>query len=392
MGLEQLHQQSVNGAPVEIEGIRVAFAKEIAVVAPLWRDWQAIHNTTVFQTIDWCSHWMDVCGEGSTPHIIYGIDSDGAFVFFLPMCVENGALKWIGQQHLIYGYGIYGSWALSETGRSWFERNITDIIRMDASIDRIELKRMPDTLNGQRNPLLSLSNCIDPDTSCLLQLKTDYESLLTEKRSSATRATIRNKDKRLANLGEITFDALYGTSEAHAALEDLLRDQASRLLENGIGDPIEPCFRELLHLWLDADIGLLRVMRLSVGGRNIASLLTSYHNDTVIFLMISLASGPERKFSPGDLALRKSIEYAIDEGYKIFDFSLGALGYKAPWTDVVITHHHAFRAVRAKGFPRAMASLGKHRFRKWFKSTPVVWDNFEKLRRRLKGKPQAAEQ
>jgi CelD/BcsL family acetyltransferase involved in cellulose biosynthesis len=389
MEMKQQAPNPVNASEVVIEGIRVFVLTDMGQAEPLWRDWQSTAYTTVFQTIDWCKNWMNLCGKGFNPHIVCGLNENGEFVFLLPFCTQGRCLKWIGQEHLIYGYGVFSDWAFSEIGQDWFDRNAPKLVRLNRRLNRIDLQHMPDTLHGHRNPLLSLSNCVDPDTSCILHLSSDYETLFAQKRSSSTRATIRNKDKRLAQLGEIRFEVLSGDAEAHAALDELLEDQAARLAENGISNPVDDSYRQLMHLWLNTDISLLRIMRLSIDGRSVASLLTTHHNETVIFLMISLASGPGRKFSPGDLALRKTIEYTIKQGYKEFDFSLGALGYKAPWTDVTIQHHQAARALRASGLPSASLGLAKYAFRRWFKSTPFVWKNFEELRRMLRGKAQA---
>jgi CelD/BcsL family acetyltransferase involved in cellulose biosynthesis len=391
MELKHLAQNPVNDEAAIIDGIRVFVATNIDEAEAGWRDFQSIAHTSVFQTFDWCQNWMRICGQGLRPVIVYGVHSDNQFAFLLPFCIDGRCLKWIGQDHLIYGYGVFSNWALSASGQDWFDRNAQALVRLDPSVNRIDLQHMPDALHGHRNPLLSLANCSDPDTSCVLNLSDDYETLFTQKRSASSRATIRNRDKRLAQMGEMKFTALAGDAEAHAALDELLEDQAARLAENGINSPVDERYRELMHRWLEPDIGLLQVTRLSIDGKSVASLLLTQQGDTMIFLMVSLAAGPARKFSPGDLALRKTIEYAIQQGYKKFDFSLGALGYKAPWTDVVIHHHHAVRAIRITGLPMAGLDLAKHLLRRQFKSTPFVWTNYEKLRRRLRGKaPQEA--
>jgi CelD/BcsL family acetyltransferase involved in cellulose biosynthesis len=328
---------------------------------------------------------MHFCGEGLKPHIVFGLHRNGEFAFMLPFCIDGRCLKWIGQEHLIYGYGIYSDWAFTEAGQIWFDNNAPSLIRFDEQVNRIDLQHLPNALHGHRNPLFSLSNCTDPDTSCILNLSADYGTLFAKKRSTSSRTTIRNRDKRLAQLGEMKFAALAGDAEAHAALDELLEDQAARLAENGITSPVSEKYRALMHRWLDPDIRLLQVTRLSIDDKSVASLLLMQHSDTMVFMMISLAHGQSRKFSPGDLALRKTIEFAIDQDFKQFDFSLGALGYKTAWTDVVVHHHHASRVLKASGIPLAGLVLAKHVLRKWFKSTPLVWTNFEKLRRKLRG-------
>jgi CelD/BcsL family acetyltransferase involved in cellulose biosynthesis len=389
MEMKQQAQNQVNAAGVVIDGMSVFVVTDINQIEPLWREWQATAYTTVFQTIDWCKQWMVHCGEGLKPHIVYGLNAKGDFAFLLPFCVDGRCLKWIGQEHLIYGYGVYSDWALSQHGQAWFDNNAPTLVRLIEGVNRIDLRHLPDEMHGHRNPLLSLSNCIDPDTSCILNLSSDYDTLFTKKRSASSRTTIRNRDKRLAQLGDMKFAALAGDADAHAALDELLEDQAARLAENGITSPVDDTYRKLMHRWLDPDIALLQVTRLSIDGKSVASLLLTQHSDTMVFLMVSLARGPGRKFSPGDLALRKTIEFAIGQGYKHFDFSLGALSYKAPWTDVVVHHHHASRVLKASGIPMAGFVLAKQGFRRLFKSTPFIWNNFEKLRRTLRGKPQA---
>jgi CelD/BcsL family acetyltransferase involved in cellulose biosynthesis len=386
MQLEQIAQKQVNAAVANLDGINVFVLTDFDRAEPLWRAWQSAAHSSVFQTVDWCKHWMQTCGQNVTPQIVYGLDADGNFAFLLPFCIEGRCLKWMGQDYLIYGYGVYSDWALSDVGQQWFDRNAPTLVRLDSRVNRIDLQHMPDMLHGHRTPLLSLANCEDPDTSCILNLSTDYESLFAQKRSASTRAGIRNRDKRLAQLGDLKFEVLAGDDKAHFALEELLHDQAARLAENGIGNPVDPSYRKLLHRWLDADVGILRIMRLSIDDKSVASLLMMHQKDSALFLMVSLGGEVGRKFSPGDLALRKTIEHTIQQGYKQFDFSLGALGYKAAWTDVVVRHFHVTRAIRSGGMPKAGMHLAKHAFRFWFKRTPIVWRNFETLRRSLRGK------
>jgi CelD/BcsL family acetyltransferase involved in cellulose biosynthesis len=386
MVLEQQTLNSVNSVQNWTDGLHVSMTSDMKSVELLWRDWATNNHCTVFQSYDWCRLWLENCGVNAVPCLISATHQNGEFAFFLPLCIEGRVLKFIGQDEAIYGGGVLSAWALTDEGHDWFSRNAQSLLRLNARANRIQLNRMPNAVDGRPNPLLSLANLRDPDTCSILDLTDDFDKLLASKRSTSTRSNMRNRDKRIAQAGETSFEVLSSSREAHSALDQLLDDQAARLLENGIADPVDPDFRRSLHQWLDADTSQLRVFRLTVAGETIASILASFHKDTVVFLMIALADSPLRKFSPGDLILRQVIEVSIKEGYKYFDFSLGASPYKLPWQDRIISQHHAVRALSLDGVVGTCSSLAKHALRKILKSNPSLWNSYVWARRNLRGK------
>jgi CelD/BcsL family acetyltransferase involved in cellulose biosynthesis len=365
----------VNATDCIIDGLRVIATQNVAALEPWWRNWAAQHHATVFQAPDWCLSFL--AAEPSAQAVLTaGFTPDGRFAFLLPLQIVKGQLQWLGQPRNIYGYGIFSDWALSDDGQQWFARNHMSVLRFGHKAKSLSLQNMPHALHGRPNPLLPVCNQIGADTSALLHLHDSVDTMLAARRGAESRQRIRNRDKKLAALGKLRFDDLNKTPAAHAALDELLRVQAARLLESGISDPVDHEYRAQLHALLDAPSDCLKVMRLSVADEHLASLLCTFHNDTVMFLMIALSAGPARKHSPGDLALRRTIGHAVDHGFKVFDFSLGAQGYKEHWRDETVQLHHAFRAFTASGLPQATAALCKHAVKHFVKGTPLLWDAY----------------
>jgi CelD/BcsL family acetyltransferase involved in cellulose biosynthesis len=366
-----------------IDGIWLSATDNTAPLEDVWRSLEATH-TTVFQRLDWCQSVL--ASRKTSPLIVMGTQEDGTPAFLLPFQIEGQKLQFLGQPDSIYGFGLFSDWAVSEAGLAWFDRNWPAVLRHGHAASIIDLRNMPSHVSGKSHPLLPATNIKDADTCTVLRLTGDFEDLLAARRGGEARSKMRNRDRRIADQGEVKFDELSTSPEAHTALDELFEDQKARLAENGIADPAGPTLRSTLHAMLDQPGKPLRVLRLMVGGQTLASLLTAYHADTVTFLMVSLAKTHLRKYSPGDLALRRAIAHAIELGYRRFDFSKGAASYKEHWQDEVVTLHHCIRSTKLTGLPSASLMAGKLMFKTAIKNSPWLWDYLYAIRRLLRAK------
>jgi CelD/BcsL family acetyltransferase involved in cellulose biosynthesis len=376
---------SVNPSAKMTMGIHLSVYDAIEPLEELWREWQVVHHTTLFQSFDWCAAWLRQ-NPDTQLSIVTGTHADGTFAFLLPFQIIGGRIQFLGQQENIYGYGIFDDWSLRETGQHWFEENWPSLFSLVEHARLVDLQNMPDQLNGFRNPLLCLANFTDANSCTILNLSSDFDALLSSRRGREARAKMRNRDKRLGDLGEVKFEALSCSPSAHAALDELLHDQALRLRENGISDPVNGTYRDVLHQMLDTAGTPLRVLKLTVGQSTVASLLTAYHNDAVTFLMISLTAGPHRKYSPGDLALRRAIAHSIELGFRTFDFSRGDASYKEHWRDQTIALHHCARSLGFSGLGKSASIAARHGLRRFVRGTPTLWNGLYAARRMLRGK------
>jgi CelD/BcsL family acetyltransferase involved in cellulose biosynthesis len=361
------------------DGIRVAVVHDLRDFAPEWRAFQGRAAGTFYQTYEWCAAWLATVGEecGASPVIVTGRDCLNRLLFILPFSLRRrgGArvLEWIGARQIGYGYGMFDREFLPGAAE-WFETRGWDILRRAAEADAVCLNCMPQRLHGHPHPLTGWFSFQGRNRSYLMALDADYEALYARKRSAETRRGNRKRDAKLRALGEVSFGLPKGIADAKEKLGQMFEQQERRLSEAGIGAVFGAAERAFVDRLADCDEPRLLAYHLSAGGRMEAMMLGGYYDGTYWAMISSLGDGPARRFSPGDLALRLTIEACCKAGLKTFDFSTGDTAYKSHWADDIVPHHETVRAVTARGYPFAAVAAAVELAKRSIKTTPVLWE------------------
>ncbi len=371
----------------KVSGLTFSVYSSLQILEHAWRRAECEHNTTYFQTFDWCESWLSTVGHDSniTPIIVVIHTSANEFMALLPLQVRTGkfgpVLEWLTTPQLIYGYGIFSDEALTPTGLQLLDMALPSIFH-HLKVSHIHLTNLPARMCHAAHPFLIHCNVRDADSTTLVNLQPDYDALLLAKRSSDSRKNIRWRDSKIAAAGKLTTEEVSDSK----VLDELFSDQAARLAEAGIDDPTEGQVRSFFHKLINRAPKALSVLRVAVDNRGIASLLLAKHGDVVVDLMTSLANTDLRRYSPGDLAMRKSIELACTQGFKSFDFSIGAAAYKTQWTDQSVSLHHIVRGVTLWGYLASILVLTKLASKRIVKNNPILKSAAYNLRRLLKSK------
>lgn len=342
----------------------------------------------------WCSTWQETAGDArrTLPRIVIARDQAGQIVFILPLQLRTSfgirILEWHGAPHCNYGYGLFARGFLPEAA-AWFSDHGAELLLLAGPTDAIALTDMPETLFGHPHPLRALFTMRGPNRSYSLALRPDYEGLYAVRRSKESRRTARKKDQALARAGTLDFGLPIGKVATREVLDIMFKQQESRLAEQGVHGVFGDAERRFIHRLAekqDETQPILLPYCLKCNGEVLAVMLGGSFGGTYWALISSLAPTPLRKYSPGDLALRKAIAAACEAGQKSFDLAAGDTGYKLHWADQVLPLNTTLRATTLPGFGwtaiAVLATFIKHTV----KRSPTLRGAAQNIRRWIAGR------
>ncbi len=382
-------------AAQDIRGPQLALAVYTALspLETVWTAFQQQAHSTFYQTFLWCRAWCETVGKARNIEIriVTGTDQQGEIAFILPLQIRRRSgirvLEWLGTPHTTYGHGLFAP-AFLDHARDWFSRHWNGIVNIAGPVDAVFLADMPEALDAKPHPLQLLFNLREPNRFYRMALETDYEALLARKRSKETRRYYRKKERGFAALGKLSFELPATREETHKTLRTMFEQQEKRLGERGIRGVFGPVEREFIHrlaeLQDEANPVFLPYM-LKFEGHVVAVLLGGVHANAFWAMISSLAETALRKYSPGDLALRRTIEASCKQGLAQFDFAAGDTQYKLHWAETVMPLHMMLSAITLRALPWVCLTGGATIAKRLIKQSPVVRNAAMSVRKILLG-------
>ncbi len=376
-----------------VSALTLAVHSDIFAIQQAWQGFETRAMGTLYQNFIWCRAWLETSGAelGATPMIVTARDAAGQLRFLLPLQIRRRqgmrVLEWLGFPHHNYGYGLYDAAFLAGAGE-WFEAHWASVVEAVGKVDAIALTQMPDTLFGRPNPMAPIFNIRGANLSFSLHLQPDFEIVYNTKFSSERRRTARKNEAHLAKTGEIEFGLPVGKDRTHEVIDVMFRQQEQRLAEMGVHGVFGPSERRFIHRIAelqDEDHPILAPYYLSSGGEILSVMLGGIHANGYWALISSLAAGPRRRYSPGDLALRRTIAACGKAGLAFFDFSAGDAPYKRHWADETLELYHTLQACSLKGLVWSSAMSLLYLAKRVIKRNPALKAVVLSARRRLFG-------
>ncbi len=298
-------------------------------------------------------------------------------------------LEWHGYPDVNYGYGLYEK-AFLAGADDWFAQNLHGILAAAGHHDAIHLHDMPEMMGGRPHPFRLHFNMHAANLTFSLDLGASYETVYHRKRMPESRRANQRKDNRLLELGDTRFFVPSSLDEKLEYIDRMLAQKTAQLAERGIHGVFGHGERQLMHDLAKASHNggpLMQVHVLTLDGETLAVTYGGIVNETYWFYVSSLAPhAAARKFSPGDHALRRTIEACCDDRLLAFDFGVGDAEYKRGWADAVTPLHVILRANSARGLAWALQRAAMLRMKRLIKETPLLMRIASGLRRLAKGR------
>lgn len=377
--------------------IALSLSDDLEASAALWRNFEAVAEGTFFQTHAWLEAWQRHVGvrRGVVPLVVTGRHPDGQVLFVLPLALERrGGIRYLtclGAALCDYNAPLldqHFETLVDDAAMAALWARVLGLVRAGGRyrFDVIDLPKMPERVGGQRNPLMVLGTRPNPSRAYLAELRGDWETFYAAKRSSATRRKERKQLRQLGAFGPVRFvDRLEG-DERQRTLDLLFEQKARSFARMGVGNIFaRPGHRELFTGFATASQSrhLVHLSRLETGDTVAAVSIGLVGRGTYSLVVSSYDGGPVARFGPGRAHLNELLRFALDGGFRWFDFTIGDEPYKQDWSDTrLVLHDHlsagSWRGAIVVGFVNGFRAA-----KRTIKQNRVLWRLFTDARTRF---------
>lgn len=335
-----------------VAGLDVSLSFELCAVKQHWQNLQGhVQQTNPFVDFNWLDSW--VSAQISTSHVSLiivllrdGQDVIGLLPLYRKVVCGCQLLAWIGDDVSDYCQPF----VRGEKGRAittdQYAAVLNQVVAYLKNVDAVFLRSLPvdDPVSDLGPPVLAgEAHRIDFDRN------TSWATFYSSLRSSKTRSRLRQKQKRLAKRGALSFRSVSDPHEQRLALETIIQWKSRQLYERGSRNPFASSGADpsklvrVLQSQLDRDILSIdrrtRIFGLFSDGKMIAGCFTFVQGGRISVFVNSIDPDAHSDCSPGLLLLIHILKVACRAGYDLVDLMRGAEAYKRDWcstkTDLV---------------------------------------------------------
>jgi CelD/BcsL family acetyltransferase involved in cellulose biosynthesis len=289
---------------------------------------------TVFQTREFLESWMRTIGRdrGARPYLAVAVDGSGRPVLYLPLAIETR----FGLTFLRFMDAGVADLNAPVVNR---ERELTagefaaiwkDTIAQLPSIDVIDLRKMPDHLNGVHNPLTYLACDSDHGSGFLVSLSNLPE---VHARGSIVRMhkKLRRQLQRLTERGRVDFTSNPQGGAMQRIIDGLLDLKRMQYLRTWGRDFLEmPGVKEFYRdMAGPGRLGRISDLSALTLDDNLVSAHLGFTLRSRFYYVMPAYDTQYRSLAPGYLLLDHLMRRFRDDGYDVFDLGEGAHAYKA---------------------------------------------------------------
>jgi CelD/BcsL family acetyltransferase involved in cellulose biosynthesis len=323
--------------------IKLRLFTELAAVEPQWREFQETADYTVFQSFDWLMEWYTHIGANRklTPVIIFG-SVDGDPCLLLPLAIDSSIVRrlvWLGVDLADYNAPLLSPNFQNHVPQGQFApvwNAIVSMIKSRLHFDCIELDKMPSLIGEKPNPFSELPVSVAECSAHAAHLPSGWEPFYRWKVSSVRRQADRRKLRRLSEMGEVRFVEVDEPSDIENTFTALFEQKRASYARMGVADLLAPPGHQEFYraIALNPHLhSIVHVSRLDIGADPAATGLALRFKSRYHTILHSYQE-KYAKYSPGGHHIQHLIKYAIDQGFRIFDFTIGNELYKKTWCDV----------------------------------------------------------
>jgi CelD/BcsL family acetyltransferase involved in cellulose biosynthesis len=303
-----------------------------------WLSLEMSGLATPYQTLGWQRAAFDCLHPDQRPCIVSVKEKGGRTVAILPLVLSRRAgivsASFPGGKHANYNMGLFDPEAAARiTGEE-----LAACLRTaaaSAGIDLFDLRNQPGSWGGCPNPMLQLPHQKAASSAWRADLMADAEAFIRSLMSSESRKKLRHKERRLGEIGPVTYAQAVSPDEARGVLNAFLEQKRARFLALGIANPFDdPAVLRFLDEagikpLADGPPAPLSLFAMMAGGRILAVFGGLIHSGRFSGMFTSFDPDPAvSKYSPGDLLLLNLIRMMCTRGLTTFDLGTGEAAYK----------------------------------------------------------------
>jgi CelD/BcsL family acetyltransferase involved in cellulose biosynthesis len=368
---------------------------EFSSVEAIWRQFEKTADSFAFQTFDFLETWYQHIGSLADIdlQIVVAWGTSAKPLMILPLGVEtSGSLRkliWLGNDVNDYNAPLLAPNFTDHVAPGEFAALWSDIQSVLPAHDIVEMMRQPAMVEGQANPFLELDTQLNASGAHMTVLGDDFDAYYDTKRNAKAKRHFRSRRKKLEEMGETVYVHPETDEDITASVEKLVQLKSDALNAMGAYDFLaQPGYADFYKALAvkSGDEGVAHVSHMEVAGEYVAGNWGLVHNGRFYYLLASYDGPKFGRFAPGVQSLVETMRWAIDKGASTFDFTIGDERYKDEWCETQIDLHDHLSAKTVRGSVVLLKARLFLSLKRKIKQTPVLWDNFMKLRSKFLAK------
>ncbi len=319
----------------------------------LWGAFELQSNSLPFHSFEWQRYWNEQVGQPRYKMaicvVVFTVDSSVRAIFPFGINIVMGArvLSFLGADEADYGAPLLAT----NIGSDEFSDIWGGVLRVIPAHDAVFFRNMPKVINKAHNFLLENIKTKESGMSYSTTLPEsfdDYSLRLSKGMLKDNKRMIR----RLSEIGELNFKLIDTPEDFKKIIEVMISQKETRYTLSGArnifhSESVKNFYKNIFILLSRGFNVHLSVLMLD--DEVLATHLGIHDRDQFYYLMPTFNHDNKwRKFSLGRIHLEKLINWAIDNGVKKFDFTIGSESYKSTWcdTEMAIYDHLKINSLR----------------------------------------------
>ena len=334
------------------EAFRLTRYNNLEDVRAAWSVLQARAQVHPFQSLDWHGAWASVAGLKQEDTVIVVLRDAAANVLGLwPMHTvkRSGAPRWLmpmAQLESDYCSPLIAPELAAAAGPSGLAWLFGEVLASAGDIDGWAAKGQPEDQAWYNTGAVIRA----PQRAYLANMGSDFQSWHDATRSRASRKKDRYRDKQLAAAGGVVFEVAGGGATAVAITTRAIAMKRAQMAAKGLDSSFER--QSICDTYLEVarnPDGPLKAFQLTIDGKPRATAICLASGKRLCYVIASFEPDDLAKWSPGAGLLRMVMRWASENGFEVFDFTVGDEDYKLSWSDQEIALVCATGGVTAAG-------------------------------------------
>jgi CelD/BcsL family acetyltransferase involved in cellulose biosynthesis len=272
-------------------------------------------------------------------YIVRLADDTGRTLLILPLGIYRRKglrfLCFLGGVVTDYNVALIDPEFASNITRMEFSTLWERILDLLPRVDVVWLQRMPDTIEGTQNPMITLAGTQHTENAHAATLPPDLATFKA-RRGTKLFSENRRRRRRLSEKGRVEVSIPVVPADAIETLETMARQKSRRWRESGAHDLFAlPGYLQFYKILTNTSfqMGSVHISCLQLSGRTLATHWGLVFKRRFYSLMSGYQAGEWTRYSVGRLLLENVVEWCISEKISVFDLTVGDESYKFDWTD-----------------------------------------------------------
>lgn len=344
------------------------------------------------QSPEWVSGWLETAHPDAVVAMLK-VRGHVVLALALEVCQEGPfrIARFLSGKHANGNFPASDRKWLAAASPADIHRLIGAIKAARRDIDAVMFERLIDDFDGLPNPLLQLPSVPSPNIALAVDLDGGFEAVLGRTLGKKKRKRHRAQERKYDAVGGARRVVATTEAETNAMLDAFFTMKEQRFAAMGITDVFAPAevrsfFCGLFAGALGQEEPAFVLHGLEVAGKYRAVTGSSRAGSRLICEFGAIMDDDLAHISPGEYLFFDNISQACEQGFDIYDFSVGDEPYKRNWCDLEIRYADVLVPLTVKGRIYALGIKASAPIKAAIKGNQALWAFMKRLRTGARGK------